>query len=131
MNDQITISAGDYDGLLARYTWIRSRDNYAELPRGWVGIVRTMLDGMDAVLARHPGAIIRNWSTKEKLGGLREQFRLDGGSDAASLLAALRGADDAAERESLATCEVCGAPGSLRERRGWLSTRCGDHIDGD
>jgi hypothetical protein len=33
----------------------------------------------------------------------------------------------AAENASVATCEVCGAPGRLEERHGWYSTRCPAH----
>ncbi|MBU1227202.1 MAG: hypothetical protein KJ698_08340 [Actinobacteria bacterium] len=31
-----------------------------------------------------------------------------------------------AETESARTCEVCGSPGCLRTRRGWLRTLCDD-----
>ena len=32
-----------------------------------------------------------------------------------------------AGEESMATCEVCGAPGTLAERHGWRSVRCDPH----
>jgi hypothetical protein len=36
----------------------------------------------------------------------------------------VRAAIDEAEHESARTCEVCGAPGTLRDHNHWLSTRC-------
>lgn len=52
---------------------------------------------------------------KEKFGGLR--FYIEGGSDAIHDLI------DAAENESLKTCEMCGEPGE-RRGGGWISTEC-------
>ncbi|HEY7373758.1 MAG TPA: hypothetical protein VIF57_16475 [Polyangia bacterium] len=34
---------------------------------------------------------------------------------------------DEAQAEALVTCEVCGAPGRLAERRGWISVKCDAH----
>ncbi len=56
---------------------------------------------------------------KEKFGGLR--FYINAGTSE------LWDRIDVAESESLRTCEECGKPGSMRNKRGWLSTRCDEH----
>lgn len=55
---------------------------------------------------------------KEKWGGLR--FYVDNADDYC------RGVIDLAERMSLSTCEVCGAPGK-RAGGGWIRTLCEEH----
>lgn len=40
---------------------------------------------------------------------------------------AMSQAIDAAREASMVTCEVCGAPGTLAERRGWTSVKCHAH----
>jgi hypothetical protein len=59
---------------------------------------------------------------KEKFGGLR--FYINYGSEAIYALI------DNAEREALATCEVCGKPGGLKVRGTWLKTVCSKHSQG-
>ena len=39
----------------------------------------------------------------------------------------MRAAIDEAEEDSIATCEVCSAPGQLADRNGWTSVKCPDH----
>jgi hypothetical protein len=39
----------------------------------------------------------------------------------------MRAAIDEAEEESIATCEVCSAPGQLADRNGWTSVKCAAH----
>jgi len=55
---------------------------------------------------------------KEKFGGLR--FYYSGGDQYIEGMVNL--AENLAER----TCDVCGAPGKLREG-GWIVTRCDEH----
>jgi len=59
---------------------------------------------------------------KEKFGGLR--FYVDAKSQKTSEKAYKL--ISAAEDKSFIICETCGAAGSLRNRRGWLSTLCDD-----
>ena len=57
---------------------------------------------------------------KEKFGGLRIY-----------VLAAspeFQRAIEAAEKESYRICEVCGSPGMHINDRGWLRTRCKNHV---
>jgi hypothetical protein len=58
---------------------------------------------------------------KEKFGGLR--FYIGAGTPA------MDERIDAAERESLRTCDMCGALGKLRAG-GWLRTLCDTHASG-
>jgi len=56
---------------------------------------------------------------KEKLGTLR--FYVEGASEIAHDLI------DQAEAMSAKTCEVCGEPGKLKRRDGWISVACSKH----
>ena len=67
---------------------------------------------------------------KEKFGGLRIYFRLDGVS--AEVSAAISDAYDEAERKCWKTCELTGLPGKLIERQGYYCVRADGLIkDGD
>ena len=57
---------------------------------------------------------------KQKFGSL--VVRLSGEHTAET-----QSAIEEAKRVALVTCEVCGAPGELAERRGWLSVKCAGH----
>ena len=128
-DDEITIPRADYDALLRLHPWIRSRDEFAYLSRGWRGIVADTLGAMDVVVAGiavdHPDVTVENWSSKEKFGELRIHFDLRGAPPAVWPI--LRGPVDEAGRRSLHACERCGAPGSLRSVRAWHSVRCDAH----
>ena len=43
--------------------------------------------------------------------------------------AEVRAAIEEAENASVVSCEVCGAPGELADRRGWTAVRCTRHED--
>lgn len=88
----------------------------ASVGPGWVPLV-------DRLIAR---LIDFGWDRdchqiKEKFGGLR--FYIGAGSEE------LWSAIDDAEKESVRTCEECGAPG-VRRSRGWIKTLCDDHAGG-
>lgn len=70
--------------------------------------------------SNHPGSeqVVAS-QVKEKFGGLR--FYYHGGNDYVEALV------DLVERLSESICELCGAPGFIRERNGWLSARCQVH----
>ena len=65
-----------------------------------------------------PQAIVAQ--IKEKFGGLR--FYYSGGDETVSGMVTM------AEAWAARSCEVCGAPGHLREG-GWLVTMCGEHYE--
>lgn len=85
----------------------------AGVGRGWTKIVQRLI--RDLFLLGWDGELHQ---IKEKFGGLR--FYIGGGSDAI-----WKRIDDA-EKESLRTCDVCGAPGEPGHR-GWIVTRCEEH----
>jgi len=41
----------------------------------------------------------------------------------------MHAAIDEAQNAANVTCEVCGAPGELAERRGWISVKCSRHAN--
>ena len=57
---------------------------------------------------------------KQKFGGLR--FYIDAKSEKTYAKAIVL--IDEAEKASFSICESCGKPGTLRSKRGWLSTLC-------
>lgn len=82
-----------------------------QVGKGWAGILTRLLDDLDTL-----GWDREIHQVKEKYGGLR--FYPGACSDAVWNRIA------AAERESVATCEACGAPGHVRSSGYWLSCRC-------
>ena len=81
---------------------------------GWFKII-DQLSADITLLDEKNGTTTIAVQVKEKYGGLR--FYVEFGSDAVYDLI------DAAEEESLKTCEMCGEPGELRGV-GWVSTMC-------
>lgn len=104
----------DWQSLQARWpsTW-RELPQWSDLPPGWIGIVERLSAALEPIVVQLP-----DWQVsqvKEKFGGLR--FYADCSSEEADRIIT------AAERESVRTCQDCGAPG---ERRGtqWIWTLC-------
>ena len=85
-----------------------------ETGEGWFRLI-DQLSADITLLDEKNGTTTIAVQVKEKYGGLR--FYVESGSDAVYDLI------DAAEHESLKTCETCGEPGELRGV-GWVSTRC-------
>jgi len=73
---------------------------------------------LDVIYDRLPSAAVV-CQVKEKFGGLR--FSLDAADDE------LFDFIEEMEVRSLGICEVCGAPGKVREG-GWLKTLCAEHL---
>jgi hypothetical protein len=86
---------------------------------GWAALIDEVFDRRDRDF---PSARIEQ--VKEKYGGLRIYFRASP-EHRASFQDLL---NDIARR-SYETCEVCGAPGVVRQG-GWIVTRCDEHSDG-
>jgi hypothetical protein len=81
---------------------------------GWFRLIDQLSADITALDEKNGSTTIAV-QVKEKFGGLR--FYIQSGSDAAYDLI------DAAEEESLKTCETCGEPGTTRGG-GWISTLC-------
>ncbi|MBM4364383.1 MAG: hypothetical protein FJ104_17020 [Deltaproteobacteria bacterium] len=81
---------------------------------GWEALLRRMSEVLEPSSA---ATGVRAWQVKEKLGGLR--VYLTEGAQPPEVRAAV----EAAESESLRTCEACGAPGRPRRLAG-VSTLC-------
>lgn len=89
-----------------------------ECADGWAGLIRKACRSIQAILDADPSLKpgFRAVQVKEKFGGLR--FYVDGGTYALDAIL------DAAEEESLRTCEACGAVGKTLSRGGWYKTLC-------
>ena len=87
------------------YEWLK------DVGPGWEGIVRPLID-------RAVAEGIEILQVKEKFGGLRFYV--------GSAPQEFYDAADAAEVQSLKTCEFCGQPGTPKGRvgRGWIKTLC-------
>lgn len=107
------------DELLAMHTChVRATAGF-ECGAGWTDLLDTVFTWLNEIAPHHA------WSPsqiKEKLGTLRFYWWGDLPNLADQVI-------DAAEHVSAHVCEVCGAPGALRDDHGWLSTRCRHHWD--
>jgi len=95
----------------------KNLDWLAQLPPGWGGIYSKLVAELEERRAE-----IEVQQAKQKFGELR--VHVDKGSDEIYRLI------DAATKQSRSTCEVCGAPGVLRDLKGYFTTRCDEHAEG-
>lgn len=86
-----------------------------ECDDGWLGILHGLFGALVAT-----GLPIQLQQVKEKFGTLRVYCTHDGDDAVAALI-------DAAEARSAVTCEICGEPGQLYGKGGWVKTVCADH----
>jgi len=108
---------GRYPILYQGHEWPLTQNLMAfgfECGDGWFKII-DQLSADITLLDEKNGTTTIAVQVKEKFGALR--FYVEFGSDAVYDLI------DAAEEESLKTCEMCGEPGELRGV-GWVSTMC-------
>ena len=88
---------------------------------GWFDILWRLCEDLEprvAELEQETGCQFEVLQVKEKFGGLC--FRINRRTED------VRRRIEAAEGESIRTCEVCGKPGKLRED-GWIKTLCDEH----
>ena len=91
-----------------------------ECRTGWRQILVRLLDKLEAAIGAQPADLrdhFRIVQLKEKFGRLTVYQDQLGTAE-------MRAAIEEAESASGVTCEVCGAPGELAERRGWTAVRC-------
>jgi hypothetical protein len=107
--------------LVLRYPLARSVG--FECFKGWRPILGRLLERLEAAIAQQPveaQSDFRIVQIKQKFGRLRVYLSKTATPE-------MRAAIDEAEEDSIATCEVCSAPGQLADRNGWTSAKCADH----
>lgn len=90
---------------------------------GWFSILAHLFERLETAVAQLPTERRRDFrieQIKQKFGCLTIHV-----SEGAT--AEMQAAIEEARNASLVTCEVCGAPGDLAERRGWISVKCSRH----
>ena len=90
--------------------------------KGWQPILTRMFERLEATISEQPAAARRGFKIREirqKFGTLTVYLS----KETPEVQAVVAEAQEAA----LVTCEVCGAPGRLAERRGWISVKCDAH----
>lgn len=90
-----------------------------ECQDGWFALIYAACELIQRHTDNIDSAQVVAVQVKEKFGGLRFYYR--GGDDYVAVVI------DLLERLSESICELCGAPGRIRERNGWLSARCQVH----
>lgn len=90
---------------------------------GWNGLVRDLLQKIDAELTDAEAADFHLVQVKEKYGTLRIYCQAPESSVRARIVPFIREAEKASET----ICDRCGKPGQLRDIDGWFSTLCDEH----
>lgn len=91
--------------------------------QGWRSIVSRMLEYLEATVTEQPAAYRRGL----KVTGIREKFGVLSVYLSAEATPKMQAVIDEASTAAMVTCEVCGAPGRLAERRAWISVKCDAH----
>jgi hypothetical protein len=112
----------DWQGALAaRYPLARSV--WFECFGGWFPILAHLLERLEAAVAELPAERRGDFKVeqiRQKFGCLIVRLSREGTPE-------MQAAIDEAQHTANVTCEVCGAPGELAERRGWISVKCPKH----
>jgi hypothetical protein len=82
-----------------------------------------MLEQLGAVVAEQPAAYRRGL----RITGIREKFGVLSVYLSKEATPEMQAIIDVARTAAMVTCEVCGAPGRLAERRAWISVKCDGH----
>ena len=107
--------------LVLRYPLARSVG--FECFKGWRPILGRLLERLESAIGQQPVEVQADYriiQVKQKFGRLRVYLSTMATPE-------MRAAIDEAEAESIATCEVCSAPGQMVDRNGWTSVKCADH----
>ncbi|NDF49139.1 MAG: hypothetical protein EB116_03475 [Betaproteobacteria bacterium] len=84
---------------------------------GWIGLLEPVAEYLNTLNSSSPVVYIAQ--VKEKFGGLR--IYVHGADDTLNEL--IRNA----ETKSFKVCDECGNPGTTKNNKGWLRTRCFEH----
>lgn len=117
----------------------------SELPAGWFDIVDALCRDIEGLLGSEPDRF-EVQQIKEKFGGLRFYYSLEGAEDmfidfhtergirtivnkgdGPPLMDRIRSLVEAASLRSTTTCQVCGASGVRATRGAWVGTLCEAH----
>ena len=93
-----------------------------ECEAGWLSLI---LSCHEELLALDPS--YKPVQIKEKFGALRYYFDTSYGPKD-SRFVQMWETIYSYERRSIKICETCGEPGRLVKERGWIKTRCKDHV---
>jgi hypothetical protein len=91
--------------------------------RGWQPILARMLERLEATVAQQSAAFRRGLEVRrirEKFGVLSVYLSKVPTPEVQAIL-------DDAHAAAMVTCEVCGVPGRMADRHGWMSVKCEAH----
>lgn len=91
--------------------------------KGWQPILARMLERLEARMAQQPAAFrggLEVTGIREKFGVLSVYLSKVPTPEVQAIL-------DEAHAVAMLTCEVCGAPGRMADRHGWMSVKCEAH----
>ena len=91
--------------------------------RGWHPILVRMLERLEAAIPHQPAAFRRGLKVK----GMREKFGLLSVYLSKVPTPEVQAILDEADAAAMVACEVCGAPGRMADRHGWMSVKCDAH----
>ena len=112
----------ELENLCARYAHFKLHPLSVTCGAGWLSLLEAALVELEGLQKLAPGLEFSLLEATEKLGTLRLYISVPNGTRSdVEAVGALIGR---AEQRSRTVCERCGAPAVVRERVGWLSTRC-------
>ncbi|HXU04920.1 MAG TPA: hypothetical protein VN903_28355 [Polyangia bacterium] len=82
-----------------------------------------MLERLEAAIPHQPAAFRRGLKVK----GMREKFGLLSVYLSKVPTPEVQAILDEADAAAMVACEVCGAPGRMADRHGWMSVKCDAH----
>jgi hypothetical protein len=107
--------------LRARFPIAKSAE--IECFRGWQPILARMLERLEATIPHQPAGFRRGLKVKrmrEKFGVLTVYLSKVATPEVQAIV-------DEAHAAAMVTCEVCGGPGRMADRHGWISVKCDAH----
>jgi hypothetical protein len=99
---------------------MRTSPVYRQCGEGWNDLIDVTLELIEREANLNKAPIVEYHQIKEKFGELRIYYA--GGSERTDAYV------EFAQRMSRNICEECGCPATLKSRRGWITTRCEEHV---